>query len=213
MTGREEPSARELHENLERRVLQIEGPEMLEKRYNRHGVPKTASTSTSKTALAKSGSSLAANNFRGNGNNKHSGNAAGSQQQGSGSQQQGSGASQQQQGSAQQQGAASATVAPDPVAQADTPADSDSLGLDIEYVTPLYRIVDKCLIYVQSSRCWLPRHRPNGHAPARLLAPHGLRLCRSLGWCGELPVSGWRRMCKWLIHDLDQKRKLTFLIG
>ena len=40
MTGREEPSRRELQERLERRVLEIEGPEGLEKRFNRIGVPR-----------------------------------------------------------------------------------------------------------------------------------------------------------------------------
>jgi hypothetical protein len=122
MTGREEPSTRELQENLQRRVLQVEGPEMLEKRYNRHGVPKKTA-SKSKAA----GSTLAATNSggqgHGNGNGRHAQNGAGGQQQGTGAQQQ---------PGTQQPGAASAAVAPDPVAQADTPTSNDSLGLDIE---------------------------------------------------------------------------------
>ncbi|KAF8969251.1 aspartic peptidase A1 [Flammula alnicola] len=40
MTGRSPPSRRDLQENLERRVLAVEGPEALEKRFNRMGVPK-----------------------------------------------------------------------------------------------------------------------------------------------------------------------------
>lgn len=66
MTGRREPSREELHENLRKRVLSVEGEEGLqkryirfsgipkhtreteheglEKRYNRHGVPKSAKT-------------------------------------------------------------------------------------------------------------------------------------------------------------------------
>lgn len=127
MTGREEPSTRELQENLQRRVLQVEGPEMLEKRYNRHGVPKKTA-SKSNAATAKTGSSLAETNFRGqqqhgNGNGRHAQNGAGAQTQTSGAQSQGAAST-----------AASAAVAPDPVAQADTPTTNDSLGLDIECV-------------------------------------------------------------------------------
>lgn len=50
MTGRDEPSHEELELHLKRRVLSVEGPEGLEKRYNRQGVPKTQSkTSSTKT--------------------------------------------------------------------------------------------------------------------------------------------------------------------
>jgi len=39
MTGRLEPTRRELQANLEKRIVSIEGPEGLEKRFNRMGVP------------------------------------------------------------------------------------------------------------------------------------------------------------------------------
>ena len=40
MTGRAGPTHETLVENLERRVLEIEGPEGLERRFNRIGVPR-----------------------------------------------------------------------------------------------------------------------------------------------------------------------------
>ncbi|KAG6832820.1 hypothetical protein H0H92_009439 [Tricholoma furcatifolium] len=39
MTGRRQPTSEELHENLRKRVLAVEGEEGLQKRYNRFGVP------------------------------------------------------------------------------------------------------------------------------------------------------------------------------
>ncbi|KAF9524418.1 aspartic peptidase A1 [Crepidotus variabilis] len=78
MTGGEVPSRRELEENLERRVLAVEGPEGferrfnrrapidesdevdLEKRYNRIGVPKPASPQGNTLAAVKGGKGQAA---------------------------------------------------------------------------------------------------------------------------------------------------------
>lgn len=45
MTGREEPTRRDLHGLLERRVLSVEGQDGLEKRYNRYGLPAPAHSS------------------------------------------------------------------------------------------------------------------------------------------------------------------------
>lgn len=44
MTGRAEPSSRELKANLHRRILAVEGPEGLAKRYNRQGLTPAASS-------------------------------------------------------------------------------------------------------------------------------------------------------------------------
>lgn len=48
MTGSNPPPDRELHARLRRRVLSVEGPEGLEKRYNRQGVPKQQTPKVSK---------------------------------------------------------------------------------------------------------------------------------------------------------------------
>ncbi|KDR78920.1 hypothetical protein GALMADRAFT_244580 [Galerina marginata CBS 339.88] len=117
MKGLALPTRRELQANLEKRVLAVEGPEglerrfnrrdsvALEKRYNRIGVPKTATQAKAKAAKAKvnlkEGSELAA---------AKKGKGKGAQP-------------------AQPAQPASAVA---PVAQANAPSDNDSLGLDIE---------------------------------------------------------------------------------
>lgn len=57
MTGSNPPPDRELHARLHRRVLSVEGPEGLEKRYNRKGVPKQQipKVSKAKSTATKSG--------------------------------------------------------------------------------------------------------------------------------------------------------------
>jgi len=54
MTGRRAPSTEELHENLRKRVLAVEGEEGLERRYNRIGVPKTKSKTAGSGAVLAS---------------------------------------------------------------------------------------------------------------------------------------------------------------
>ncbi|PPQ77889.1 hypothetical protein CVT25_015376 [Psilocybe cyanescens] len=49
MTGCEEPSRRDLHSRLERRILSVEGPEGLEKRFNRFGLPAPSQSSGAKS--------------------------------------------------------------------------------------------------------------------------------------------------------------------
>jgi len=54
MTGREEPTVEEQRGHLERRVLAVEGPEGLEKRFSRHGVPQSRPKgTTSQKAVTK----------------------------------------------------------------------------------------------------------------------------------------------------------------
>ncbi|KAG6861997.1 hypothetical protein C0995_008184 [Termitomyces sp. Mi166 len=132
MTGRREPSREELHENLRKRVLAVEGEEGLqkrynrfsgipkhprenedlEKRYNRQGVPKSAKAGNK----AGSGAVLAStagkqNHGHGNQDNTKGGNAVGAATGNAGS---------------------SATTAPDTVTNANAPTANNSLGLDIE---------------------------------------------------------------------------------
>lgn len=105
MTGREEPTSEELEQHLAKRVVSVEGPEGLEKRYNRLGVPKPktggASSTKAKTNNQKvtggddelfdqpkqskgKGQNSGVGNFsgNGNGNGKQSGNGNGGGNQG-----------------------------------------------------------------------------------------------------------------------------------
>ncbi|KAG6844956.1 hypothetical protein H0H87_002070 [Tephrocybe sp. NHM501043] len=156
MTGRREPSNEELHENLRKRVLSVEGEEGLqrrynrfvppkeraaedeeglEKRYNRIGVPKTSHKST-KTAGSGAvlASSVAAeakaktNQTKGKGHNgnNHGKGAAA-----------GAGAAGATNGTdtgatGANTGASNSTATPDSVTPANTPTAANSLGLDIE---------------------------------------------------------------------------------
>lgn len=117
MTGREEPTRRDLQEKLERRILEVEGPEGLEKRFNRMGVPRYLEGESrlekrfnrmgvpkrQKKAAAKGASLLEAKKGKG-------GQGAGGQGAG---------------GPLDDTNTADITVA-------NTPSTSDSLGLDIE---------------------------------------------------------------------------------
>jgi len=126
MTGREEPTRRELQEKLERRILEVEGPEGLEKRFNRMGVPRYLEGESrlekrfnrmgvpkrQKKAAAKGASLLEAKKGKG-------GKGAGEGGQGAGAGGQGAG------GPLDDTNTADITLA-------NTPSTSDSLGLDIE---------------------------------------------------------------------------------
>lgn len=133
MTGSREPSTRELQERLERRVLAIEGPEGLERRfnrmgvpskrlearYNRHGVPKSA---TAAKAKAKAGSASLATiqSARKKGGKERGGKQGAGVGAGAGA-----GA-----GQNSTQPAAAGNIPG--VSVANQPTDNDSLGLDIE---------------------------------------------------------------------------------
>ena len=47
MSGRGELSGDQMTRNLQKRLLAVEGPEGLRRRYNRYGIPKTAKTGAS----------------------------------------------------------------------------------------------------------------------------------------------------------------------
>ncbi|KJA26380.1 hypothetical protein HYPSUDRAFT_36694 [Hypholoma sublateritium FD-334 SS-4] len=121
MTGRAGPSDAELVANLERRVLAIEGPEGLERRYNRMGVPSSRDEGTvlekrfNRQGVPRRNQQRGIQSLKkgkggrnGNGGNAGNGNAG---------------------------AAGSATSAATPVNDvtfANAPTDSNSLGLDIE---------------------------------------------------------------------------------
>jgi len=106
MTQREEPSSRDLHARLERRILSVEGPEGLKRRFNRMGVP----------SRKREGALEKRYNRQGVPKNSNKSNAASliSEKKGQGS------------------GQAAQPAAVSPVAQAGQPSAADSLGLDIE---------------------------------------------------------------------------------
>lgn len=128
MTGRAGPTDETLVENLERRVLAIEGPEGLERRFNRAGVPTRRNGNMLEKRFNRIGvphkaqssgsSSLATLK---NGRNGRNG-AAGASVAGS------AGST----GPAASAGSQSQQTPPSDVTEANAPADSDSLGLDIE---------------------------------------------------------------------------------
>lgn len=104
MTGREEPTSEELQQHLEKRVIAVEGPEGLEKRFSRYGVPKSrpkGATTTKTVSKAKTNNQkvTGGNNgfFNQSGKNKGKGQnvnpnsgAAGSTSNGNGQQTKGS---------------------------------------------------------------------------------------------------------------------------
>lgn len=131
MTGRELPSTSELHENLRRRVLAVEGEQGLVKRYNRNGTKKTVAN----TRPAGSGAVLAAaaaKNRNGNAQaaeNGRKGKARKGKGKGKGKNEAAAGAGA---GAGGAVGGNVDTSVPDAVAIANTPTTANSLGLDIE---------------------------------------------------------------------------------
>ena len=125
MTGRAGPTDAELVENLERRVLAVEGPEGLERRYNRMGVPSSRDEDAvlekrfNRQGVPRRNQQRGVQSFRKgkNGKNGNGGNAKGN----------GGNA-----GSASTSTSTSSAV--NDVTFADAPTDSNSLGLDIECV-------------------------------------------------------------------------------
>lgn len=117
MSGRAGPSDAELVANLERRVLAIEGPEGLERRYNRMGVP---SSRDEDTVLEK--------RFNRQGVPRRN------QQRGVQSLRKGKGGKNASGGKGNAGTATSAATPVDDVTLANAPTDSNSLGLDIEFV-------------------------------------------------------------------------------
>ncbi|KAG6850695.1 hypothetical protein H0H93_009853 [Arthromyces matolae] len=130
LSGRSEPSHEELHDNLRKRVLAVEGEAGLERRYNRLGVPKNPRAADSENELerrfnragvpssakhrrAGSGSTLAsaAAKHKHHGNKANNGNSTGNP--------------------ASTTSSSSATAAA-AVTDANAPTAADSLGLDIE---------------------------------------------------------------------------------
>ncbi|KAF9453437.1 acid protease [Macrolepiota fuliginosa MF-IS2] len=149
MTGRDEPTSEELTRHLEKRVIAVEGPEGLEKRYNRQGVPK--SRPTSDTTLKTVSTKAKTNSQTGSGNNQKNGQA--NNGKGTANTNSGKGSKGATKGTSVTAGAANATstsgavtggtnststtagaqeVAVDNVTNANTPATANSLGLDIE---------------------------------------------------------------------------------
>ncbi|GLB40508.1 putative peptidase A1 family protein [Lyophyllum shimeji] len=125
MTGRREPTTEELHENLRKRVLAVEGEQGLERRYNRIGVPKKSKTAGSGAVLAsgaarnRKGKGQGNGRIKGNGKGIAAGGAAGA----------GAGAAA---GASAGAAAGASAAAPDKVTPANQPSAANSLGLDIE---------------------------------------------------------------------------------
>jgi hypothetical protein len=122
MTGRAGPTHETLVENLERRVLAIEGPEGLEKRFNRMGVPRR---STADNVLEKRYNRIGVPHKA-----KTTG-AASLASLKSGKNRNGA------KGSKSSQPAAAPAAPASSVTNANTPTTANSLGLDIECVSIL----------------------------------------------------------------------------
>ncbi|KXN91695.1 putative aspartic-type endopeptidase CTSD [Leucoagaricus sp. SymC.cos] len=145
MTGRNEPSAEELEQHMKRRVVSVEGPEGLQKRYNRQGVPKTQGGATGKTnnqkatggrngqqgngATGQSGNNNGGNQTTGNKGGKGAGNSKGGKGAGAAT---GAAAGAAGGAAGATAGATSGGAATQAVTNANTPTAGNSLGLDIE---------------------------------------------------------------------------------